>query len=101
MRRLLPAILLATCLLLAHIARAEPRTYPLPEDATDFRPGPGVEAARQNCLSCHSADYVTTQPPKMGANFWEAIVSKMVKTYHAPISDDAAKTIVDYLARTY
>ncbi len=51
--------------------------------------------------SCHSADYVTTQPPQMGADFWRAIVFKMVKAYHAPVSHRDAAVIVDYLSHTY
>lgn len=80
---------------------ASPRHYALPEETAAFRPGSGVEAAQDNCLSCHSADYVTTQPPRLGATFWEAEVSKMVKAYRAPIPDATAKAIVDYLSRTY
>jgi sulfite dehydrogenase (cytochrome) subunit B len=102
MRSMLPTVIsLASILLFAQTALAGPRTYSLLDDGSAFRSGPGVEVARDNCLSCHSADYVTTQPPKMGASFWEATVLKMVKAYHAPISDDVAKAIVDYLARTY
>lgn len=102
MRRMLPPVIsLASALLFAQMAHAGARTYSLLDDKSAFRPGSGVEAARENCLSCHSADYVTTQPPGMGAKFWEATVSKMIKAYHAPISDDVAKTIIDYLARTY
>jgi mono/diheme cytochrome c family protein len=91
----------AALLLDAGAARAETRVYRLPEEAADFRPGPGVEAAQNNCLSCHSADYVNTQPPRLGATFWEAEVSKMIKAYHAPITETDAKAIIDYLSRTY
>lgn len=82
-------------------AAAETRRYTLPDELSDFRPGPGAEVARDNCLSCHSADYVETQPPELGATFWEAEVSKMIKAYHAPITTEDAKTIVEYLARVY
>ncbi len=92
---------LACAILLSSMTWAEPQTYALPKDSSALRPGPGVETARYKCLSCHSADYVTTQPPQMGASFWQAIVSKMAKSYHAPISEAEAKEIVDYLSRTY
>jgi hypothetical protein len=36
-----------------------------------------------------------------GKAFWEAEVTKMIKVYHAPISDADAKAIADYLAKTY
>ena len=52
-------------------------------------------------MACHSADYIAIQPPKKGKPFWEAEVTKMIKTYKATISDDDAKVIADYLASTY
>lgn len=78
-----------------------PDGYTVPEDGLVLRPGLGVETAKHNCLSCHSADYVTTQPPQMGADFWRAVVTKMVKSYGAPISDEDAEAIITYLSRTY
>ncbi len=91
----------AAVLLCAAPAAAEPRRYVLPEETAQLRSGPGVEAAQNACLSCHSADYVTTQPPNMGAKFWEAEVQKMVKVFGAPISPAEAKEIAEYLSRTY
>jgi hypothetical protein len=82
-------------------ALAEKRTYQLPEETAAFRPGPGVEAAQSNCGACHSADYIATQPPKQGQGFWEAEIQKMIKVYGAPIDAGDAKTIADYLAKTY
>jgi mono/diheme cytochrome c family protein len=99
MRALAPAF--AYLLLNAGVAVAEPRNYTLPEENATFRPSPGVEAVQNNCLSCHSADYVSTQPPRLGAKFWETEVSKMIKAYHAPISETDAKAIVEYLSQTY
>ncbi|MFG1280976.1 SorB family sulfite dehydrogenase c-type cytochrome subunit [Xanthobacter autotrophicus] len=86
---------------LAGLASANPLTYELPEETTVFKPGPGIEAAENNCAACHSADYITTQPPHMGRPFWEAEVHKMISAYHAPIDDTDAKAIDDYLAATY
>ena len=78
---------IASILLVSNMALAEPRSYTLPDETMAFRPGPGIEAAQNNCLSCHSADYVSTQPPQLGPKFWETVVRKMVKPYHAPISE--------------
>lgn len=86
---------------LAGLALAKPLTYELPEETSVFKPGPGIESAENNCAACHSADYITTQPPHMGRPFWEAEVHKMISAYHAPIDDTDAKAIVDYLAATY
>lgn len=101
-RTTLAAVVLGGALLgVADDARAKPVTYDLPEETAVLKPGPGVEAARGNCASCHSADYIAMQPPKKGKAFWEAEVTKMIKVYGAPIEEADAKAIADYLAQTY
>ena len=80
---------------------AKALTYDLPDETATLRPGPGVETARDNCMSCHSVDYIDTQPPGRGKAFWEGEVNKMIKSYHAPVSDADARAIVDYLTKTY
>ena len=92
---------LVILVLLTQASDAKPLTYVLPEETATLRPGPGVETARDICMSCHSVDYINTQPPRSGSEFWEAEVKKMIKSYHAPISEADAKTIADYLAKTY
>ena len=90
-------------LTLSGIALAKPLTYALPEETAVLRPGPepGFEAAKNNCVACHSVDYIGTQPPKKGAAFWDAEVTKMIKVYKAPIDEKDAKAIADYLTQTY
>ena len=92
---------LVLLVLLTQASDAKPLTYALPDETATLRPGPGVETARDICASCHSVDYINTQPPGRGSEFWEAEVKKMIKSYHAPISEADAKTITDYLAKTY
>lgn len=75
-------------------------TITLPSEGALLKPGPGAEDANAFCLACHSADYVETQPP-LGREFWQATVTKMQKVYGAPIPDDKATSIVDYLTRAY
>lgn len=82
-------------------ALAAARSYVLPEETAMLREGPGSDIAQNNCAACHSLDYITTQPPGKGRAFWEGAVKKMVKTFHAQISDEDAKAIVDYLSATY
>ena len=86
---------------LASLAIAEPVTYDLPEETAVLKPGPGLDTAQNNCVACHSADYIAMQPPERGKAFWDAEVTKMIKTYGAPISEADAKVIADYLAQTY
>ena len=98
---LVTAAALACAGTFAGFAVAQPMSYVLPPEAAVFKPGPGVEAAENNCAACHSADYILTQPPKMGRPFWDAEVHKMISVYGAPIDEKDAKAIVDYLAATY
>ena len=79
---------------------AEPMVYQLPAETAELKPGPGVETAAV-CTACHSPDYISTQPPGKGKAFWQAEVQKMIKIYKAPIGEDDAATIANYLAATY
>ncbi len=73
----------------------------LPQETATLRPSslPGAANAAQ-CLMCHSADYMSSQPP-MGKAFWEAEVNKMIKTYGAPIPADQIPAITEYLNSVY
>ena len=84
-------------------ANAKPLTYTLPEEKAAFRPGPNLEVVQGNCGSCHSSDYVLTQPqgPKFKKDFWEAEVTKMIKVYGAPIDEKDVPKIVEYLTAIY
>jgi mono/diheme cytochrome c family protein len=95
------AALSAAVLTVAGVSYAKPLTYALPDETATLRPGPGMETAQNNCLTCHSVDYINTQPPNRGKAFWDAEVTKMIKAYHAPINEADAKAIADYLAKTY
>ena len=84
----------------ASSALADPMVYQLPPETAELKPGPGVETAIV-CTACHSADYISTQPSGKGKAFWQAEVQKMIKAYKAPIGEDDAATIANYLAATY
>jgi cytochrome c553 len=68
----------------------------LPDSETMF-PGPGADAINRNCLACHSAGMVLTQPA-MPRTAWQSEVEKMIHVYKAPVDDEDAAAIVDYLA---
>lgn len=73
----------------------------LPPDQSKLKPGPGADLAASQCLFCHSADYITTQPPGKPRAFWKAEVEKMKKVYGAPIQDDQIDALADYLTTAY
>jgi mono/diheme cytochrome c family protein len=84
-------------------AMAAPVRYQPPPETAALAPGPNRDLAQGICATCHSLDYITTQPrslPDMRA-FWTAEVAKMRKPYGAPIDDAQAAKIVDYLAAAY
>jgi mono/diheme cytochrome c family protein len=84
-------------------AHAKPIAFELPAESATFRPGPNLEVVQGNCGSCHSADYIQTQPigPKFKKDFWQAEVTKMIKTYGAPIEEKDVPAIVEYLSTAY
>jgi cytochrome c553 len=92
--------LLFSLIAVASAAVAGPMVYQLPPETAKLKPGPGVETAAV-CTACHSADYLSTQPPGKGKAFWQGEVRKMIKVYGAPIDDKDAPTIASYLAATY
>lgn len=82
---------------------AKPLNYQLPDETAGFKPGPNLEIVQGNCGSCHSADYVITQPqgPAFKKAFWEAEVAKMINVYGAPIDPGDVRKIVEYLVQVY
>ncbi len=70
----------------------------LPTSDVDF-PGANAQAITANCLACHSAGMVLTQPALANAA-WVAIVEKMIHAYKAPVAQNEVAPIVDYLDAT-
>ncbi len=91
-------LLLAT----AAVAAAEERAIDLPPDNPygRLKTAPGSELAQAQCQFCHSTDYIVRQPPG-DAKHWDAVVTKMRKTFGAPVSETDAKAIVEYLSSAY
>lgn len=89
--------------LMATSVTADPREIILPSDTSTLRVSdlPGYAVAQQKCGICHSADYISYQPPGMNQEQWTAEMKKMQHSYGAPISDDEVKSIGAYLAVAY
>jgi mono/diheme cytochrome c family protein len=81
------------------VIATEPMSQPVPED--EAAPGEGRELFIARCTSCHSVDYVGMHARFGTRALWEMEVAKMRNAFKAPMSDDEARQIVDYLARTY
>jgi cytochrome c5 len=70
----------------------------LPDSDKMFE-GPGSDAINNNCLACHSAGMVLTQPA-LSKQAWTAEVNKMINNYKAPVAPEDVGAIVEYLANT-
>jgi hypothetical protein len=57
-----------------------------------------MDAINNNCLACHSAGMVLTQPHLSSAD-WQAEIDKMRDVYKAPIAETDVPAIVDYLVK--
>jgi hypothetical protein len=62
---------------------------------------PGYQLVQKNCIVCHSAQYVLTQPPTSTRQYWTDTVHKMEKTFGAPIPQEDMPAMIDYLVKVY
>ncbi len=92
-----------TGFLLPATSFAQALTLRLPLETAKLKPSklPGYQVAMQKCAICHSADYISQQPPGMTQAQWTAEVRKMEHAYAAPLSDAEVNQIGEYLAVTY
>ncbi len=71
------------------------------EKPVDLKKAPGLDTVEANCSGCHSLDYILMNSPYPSAALWNAEVTKMIKVFGAPIKEDDAKVIAEYLAKNY
>lgn len=90
-------LLLALSLVTAFAADAP---FTLPRETAKLKPGPGAELVTAQCLACHSADYISTQPSLTRAQ-WQGAVIKMQQKYGAPVATNSVGPIVEYLTGNY
>jgi cytochrome c5 len=79
-------------------AAAGPRVETTALLAGKLPDGPGKAVLQAKCVICHSDDYVVQQ--RLTPAQWQAEVAKMRK-FGAPIGDDEAKVLSEYLGRTW
>jgi hypothetical protein len=72
------------------------RTLRLPEFEPDLPEGKARNTVVVACGVCHSTRYIMIQPP-LTRETWVAEVTKMQKTFGAPIPPDKVGEILDYL----
>jgi mono/diheme cytochrome c family protein len=79
---------------------AAPVRIELPVEAPVLKPGPGRDIALSHCLTCHSAEYFTTQPLLPRA-YWQGAVEKMQAKFGATVPAEQVAPLVDYLFGSY
>ena len=75
----------------------------LPPETASYAPSelPGYQLVQRNCMTCHAAQYASSQPPASPRAYWEATVKKMKKPFGAQFDDADMPAMVDYLVKTY
>ena len=102
LRKMLPAVLIMVAVLASRHAYADDKlilksvNVDLPFGERMFPDAPGSDVVNNNCLACHSAGMVLTQPA-LSKEQWHAEVEKMRTAYKAPIDPKDVNAIVDYL----
>jgi hypothetical protein len=93
---------IAAGLLLAFAASARAIEITLPTETAHLAdsPLPGAALATAMCYTCHSAEYVLSQPT-LARTYWKSTVVKMQKVFGAPLPDSAIEPLTDYLVKTY
>jgi len=106
MKRITVLLVIAWCAASAGAAEKVPvvngseRSITLPAPTVTLKKGKGMELTRSYCAICHSLDYITTQQRFPKAK-WQAEVAKMIKVYGAPINEENAGVIVEYITTAY
>lgn len=71
------------------------------EQSLQLAQGEGRELTIARCVICHSVDYIEMVSPVMSRPAWEKTVRKMIDAFGAPVSDEEARQILEYLSANY
>ena len=71
------------------------------ESSIVLQDGPDADLTRARCSICHSPDYIPMNSVFLTRAGWDAEVHKMIKVMGAPISEEEAARIINYLANHY
>ena len=88
-----PQALAFACLLWAAASCAQ-------ESRVELKDGAGKDKAQQ-CVACHSLDYIQMNSRFLDKAGWTATINKMVNAYGAPIAKEDVDVIATYLAEHY
>jgi mono/diheme cytochrome c family protein len=72
-----------------------------PDETAPLKAGAGQDLTSGLCMVCHSLEYIPANAPAMNRGGWQKTIQKMRERFGAPISDQQAQRILDYLATNY
>ena len=70
-------------------------------EITELKDAPGRDLTVGRCIICHSVEYIPSNAPAMNRGAWQKSIQKMKDKFGAPITDQEAKQILDYLDANY
>jgi sulfite dehydrogenase (cytochrome) subunit B len=70
-------------------------------EITELKDAPGRDLTVGRCIICHSVEYIPSNAPAMNRGAWQKSIQKMKDRFGAPVSDEEAKQILDYLDANY
>jgi hypothetical protein len=70
-------------------------------ESTELKDAPGHDLTLGRCIICHSVEYIPSNAPAMNRGAWQKTIQKMKDRFGAPITDEEAKQILDYLDANY
>ena len=85
----------------ASSAGAPPAKPAAAAEVTDLREAPGRDLTVGRCIICHSVEYIPSNAPAMNRTAWQKTIQKMKDKFGAPITDEEAQQILDYLDANY
>jgi len=71
------------------------------EESLTLHEGAARDLTAGRCAICHSLDYIPNNAPAMDRTGWQKTIQKMRDRFGAPITDQEAQQILDYLAGNY
>ena len=71
------------------------------EESVQLQDAPDRDLVVARCSVCHSVDYVQMNAPVLDRAGWQKSVRKMIDQFGAPIGEDDANRIIEYLATHY
>ena len=71
------------------------------EESIKLHYAPDRDLVVARCSTCHSLDYVQMNAPVFDRAGWQKSVRKMIDAFGAPITEDDARRIVEYLGNNY